>query len=64
MIYDSVTEQVKANNLDREHAAKMFDYLIYQNGIHNYGKRLKNGNTESRFQIMKRVEPIELFDFS
>jgi|GEM_PF-5598147 len=64
MIFDSIKNEVKANNLTRERALNMFEYLVgqYTDGM-NHGKKLENGFIEPRFQIMKRATPDELFDF-
>jgi len=65
MIFDSIKNEVKANNLTRERALNMFEYLVgqYTEKGMNHGKKLGNGFIEPRFQIMKRATPDELFDF-
>ncbi len=63
MIYDSVTEQVKANNLTRKRALSVFEYLVNQyteKGM-NHGNKISKSEIEPRFQIMKRATPADLF---
>ena len=63
MIFDSVQNEIKATHCSREQALKTFEYLVNRytrNGMYE-GKKLKNGFTEPRFQIMKRAVPTDLF---
>ena len=63
MIFDSVQNEVKATHCSREQVLKTLEYLVNRytrNGM-NEGKKLENGFTEPRFQIMKRATPVELF---
>ena len=65
MIFDSIKNEVKATNCSREQVLDIFENLVNQyteKGM-NRGKKLKDGFTEPRFQIMKRATPAELFDF-
>lgn len=64
MIFDSIKNEVKANNLTRERALNMFEYLVGQSekGM-NRGNKISKTEIEPRFQIMKRATPAELFDF-
>lgn len=64
IIFDSIKNVVKANNLTRERALNVFEYLVgqYTDG-RNTGNRISKTEIEPRFQIMKRATPAELFDF-
>lgn len=63
MIFDSIKNEVKANNLTRERALNVFEYLVGQyteNGM-NRGNKIGKTEVEPRFQIMKRATPTDLF---